>query len=171
MDAMAYWYGVDRTPNHWRSLRLELGAAVEGLASDPQWHTVFVACAEMPALDNAGIVRPSEPSPTTKPPAGQSENSAALAACCDAGSLELQEKSEMAAAIAYFCGGRCIATATDVGALTMQLSPAERVDIVQGYRSLKSHQLVTTEQVLPGPLRQHAQRQSCRLSARRACAN
>ena len=53
----------------------------------------------------------------------------------------------------------------------MQLSPAERVDIVQGYRSLKSHELVPKEQVLPGPLRQHAQRQSCRLLVRRACAS
>ena len=100
LDVMAYWDGVDQTPNQWKSLRLELGAAIEGLASDPQWHTVFVACAELPALDGAGIVRSSEPSPTTKPPAGQSENSAALAACCNPGSLELQEKSEMAAALA-----------------------------------------------------------------------
>jgi hypothetical protein len=77
----------------------------------------------------------------------------------------------MAAAISYLCGGRCAATAIDVGVLTMQLSPAERADIAQGYRSLNSHEHVPKEQVLPGPLRQHSQRQSCRLSVRRACAS
>ena len=41
LDVMAYWDGFDRTPKPWKSLRLEVGAAIEGLASDPQWHTVF----------------------------------------------------------------------------------------------------------------------------------
>ena len=131
LDVMAYWDGLDRTPKQWKSLRLEVGVAIEGLASDPQWHTVFVACAELPSPDTTALVLSSEPSPTAKPPPGDSEISAALAAGCDPGALELQDRSEMAAAIAYFCGGRCTATAIVVGALTMQLSPAERADIVQ----------------------------------------
>ena len=32
LDVMAYWDGVDRTPNQWKSLRWELGVAIEGLA-------------------------------------------------------------------------------------------------------------------------------------------
>ena len=48
LDVMTYWDGRDRTPKQWKSLRLEIGAAIEGLASDPQWHKVFVACAELP---------------------------------------------------------------------------------------------------------------------------
>ena len=48
LDVMAYWDGRDRTPKQWKSLRLETGYAIEGLASDPQWRTVFVACAELP---------------------------------------------------------------------------------------------------------------------------
>ena len=68
LDVMAYWDGVDRTPNQWKSLRLEVGAAIEGLASDPQWHTVFVACAELPSPDTTALVRSSDPSPTAKPP-------------------------------------------------------------------------------------------------------
>ena len=43
----------------------------------------------------------------------------------------------MAAAIAYVCGGRRTATAIDVGALTMQLSPAERVYIAQRVQLLE----------------------------------
>ena len=174
LDVMAYWDGVDRTPNQWKRLRLEVGAAIEGLASDPQWHTVFTACAELPSPDAAAVttvVHASDPCPAPKPPPGEMEISAALAAGCDGGALLLGDRTEMAAAIAYFCGGRCNATAVDVGVLTMQLSPVERADILQGYRSLTSHEVVPTKQVVPGPLRQNSQRQPCRLSVRRACAN
>jgi hypothetical protein len=100
LDVMAYWDGVDRTPSQWKSLRLEVGVAIEGLASDPQWHTVFVECAELPSPDTTALVRSSEPSPTAKPPPGHSEISAALAVCCDPGALELQDRSDMAAALA-----------------------------------------------------------------------
>jgi hypothetical protein len=165
LDVMAYWDGVDRTPNQWKTLRLEVGVAIEGLASDPQWHTVFVACAELPSPDTTARARASEPSPAIRRSALRWRHVVTLA------HWNLQDLSDMAVAISYFCGGWCIATAIDVGVLTMQLCPAERVDIVQGYRSLKSHELVPKERDLPGPLRQHAQRQYCRLSARRACAS
>ena len=112
---MAYWDGRDRTPKQWKSLRLEIGAAIKGLASDPQWHKVFVACAELPLLETLVLVAPPDSSPTTTPPTGRAETSAALAACTDPGKLALAEQSEMAVAIAYFCGGRCSATALDVG--------------------------------------------------------
>ena len=62
LDVMAYWDGVDRTPKQWKSLRLEVGAAIEGLASDPQWHTVFVVCAELPLPDTTALARSLEPS-------------------------------------------------------------------------------------------------------------
>ena len=82
------------------------------------------------------------------PRPGDMEISAALAAGCDPGALLLGDRPGMAAAIAYFCGGRCNATAVDVGALTMQLSPVERADILQGYRPLTSHQVVQTKSKL-----------------------
>ena len=138
LGVMAYWDGRDRTPKQWNSLRLEIGAAIEGLASGPQRHKVFVACAELPFFlpEALVIVAPPDSRPTATPPTGRAETSAALAACTDPGKLELAEQSEMAAATAYFCGGRCSETALDVGVLTMQLSLAERFDFVQGYRSL-----------------------------------
>ena len=83
LDVMAYWDGVDRTPNQWKRLRLEVGVAIEGLVSDPQWHTVFTACAELPSPDAAAVtnvVHASDPCPAPKPPPGEMEISAALAA-------------------------------------------------------------------------------------------
>ena len=68
LDVMAYWDGRDRTPNQWKSLRLEIGVAIEGLASDPRWHKVFVACAELPLPETIVLVAPPELLPTVTPP-------------------------------------------------------------------------------------------------------
>ena len=48
LDVMVYWDGQDRSTASWKTLRLELGAAIDGVAADPHWHGVLDACAELP---------------------------------------------------------------------------------------------------------------------------
>ena len=69
LDVMAYWDGLDRTPKQWKSLRLEVGVAIEGLASDPQWRTVFRGVRRAPfALDSCSCafigIEPDSEAPT-----------------------------------------------------------------------------------------------------------
>ena len=126
LDVMVYWDGQDRSTASWKTLCLELGAAIDGVAADPHWHGVLDACAELPL-----------PERTSADAAGTLAVSlAALAASPQKCSGSRPDEAEMAAVVAYFCGSSRASSSLDAGVMALALSDAERADIVEGFRAL-----------------------------------
>ena len=94
---------------------MELGAAIEAVASDPQWHKALQACAELPLLGTVAVGSPARPLAMAPALRVAGETVVALAASSEACALGPWEQSEMAVAVAYFRRGPCNTKAKGIG--------------------------------------------------------
>ena len=139
---MVYWDGQDRSTASWKTLGLELSAAIDEVAADPHWHRVLDACAELPLPErtSADAVGTLVVSPVALP-AGPQKRSGSR-----------PDEAEMAVVVAYFCGTSHASSSLDVGVMELALSDAERDDIVEGFRALTAETPKEDALVVSAPL-------------------
>jgi len=134
---MAFWDGKDRSPNTWKSLRVEISAFLMEAASDTTWQRIYDSIGES-MRPGASVTSVACGLDTDKPPNIQVLSDEATVP------ESTSSESRLDSAVRYFLG---LASTRDVGIVSRilhSLDAAEEQALVFAYMSAQADEAVLT---------------------------